>query len=67
MRTQAEDLPQDRQQPQDHQQNARGESNRSAHEIEEEAFDEVPNMALSEIRNKEGIYESIKEFLGRGR
>jgi len=33
----------------------------------EEAFDEVPNMALSEIRNKEGIYDSIKEFLGRGR
>ena len=33
----------------------------------EEAFDEVPNLALSEIRNKEGIYESIKEFLGRGR
>ena len=33
----------------------------------EEAFDEVPNLALSEIRNKEGIYDSIKEFLGRGR
>ena len=33
----------------------------------EEAFDEVPNLALSEIRNKDGIYESIKEFLGRGR
>ena len=33
----------------------------------EEAFDDVPNLALSEIRNKEGIYESIKEFLGRGR
>ena len=33
----------------------------------EEAFDEIPNLALSEIRNKEGIYDSIKEFLGRGR
>ena len=33
----------------------------------EEAFDEEPNLALSEIRNKEGIYDSIKEFLGRGR
>ena len=32
----------------------------------EEAFDDVPNLALSEIRNKDGIYESIKEFLGRG-
>ena len=28
---------------------------------------DVPNLALSEIRNKDGIYESIKEFLGRGR
>ncbi|MGO9596783.1 MAG: DUF444 family protein [Isosphaeraceae bacterium] len=33
----------------------------------EEAFDKKPNLALSEIRNKEGIYDSIKEFLGRGR
>jgi uncharacterized sporulation protein YeaH/YhbH (DUF444 family) len=33
----------------------------------EEAFDEVPNLALSEIRDKEGIFDSIKEFLGRGR
>ena len=33
----------------------------------EEAFEHVPNLALSEIRNKDGIYESIKEFLGRGR
>jgi len=33
----------------------------------EEAFENVPNLALSEIRNKDGIYESIKEFLGRGR
>ena len=33
----------------------------------EEAFDSVPNLALSEIRNKDGIFESIKEFLGRGR
>ncbi len=33
----------------------------------EEAFENVPNLALSEIRNKEGIYDSIKEFLGRGR
>ncbi len=28
---------------------------------------DVPNRSLSEIRNKDGIYESIKEFLGRGR
>jgi uncharacterized sporulation protein YeaH/YhbH (DUF444 family) len=33
----------------------------------EEAFDDVPNLALSEIRSKDGIYDSIKEFLGRGR
>jgi uncharacterized sporulation protein YeaH/YhbH (DUF444 family) len=33
----------------------------------EEAFEETPNVALSEIRNKEGIYDSIKEFLGKGR
>ncbi len=33
----------------------------------EEAFDDMPNLALSEIRNKEGIFDSIKEFLGRGR
>ena len=33
----------------------------------EEAFEDVPNLALSEIRNKDGIYESIKEFLGKGR
>ena len=33
----------------------------------EEAFEHEPNLALSEIRNKDGIYESIKEFLGRGR
>ena len=33
----------------------------------EEAFDEEENLALSEIRNKEGIYDSIKEFLGRGK
>lgn len=33
----------------------------------EEAFEDVPNLALSEIRNKDGIYDSIKEFLGRGR
>ncbi len=33
----------------------------------EEAFEEVPNLALSEIQDKEGIYDSIKEFLGRGR
>ena len=30
----------------------------------EEAFEDVPNLALSEIRNKEGIFDSIKEFLG---
>lgn len=33
----------------------------------EEAFENVPNLALSEIQDKEGIYDSIKEFLGRGR
>lgn len=33
----------------------------------EEHFEEEPNLALSEIRNKEGIFDSIKEFLGRGR
>lgn len=33
----------------------------------EEAFDDVSNLALSEIRDKEGIFDSIKEFLGRGR
>lgn len=33
----------------------------------EEVFDDEPNVALSEIQNKEGIYDSIKEFLGRGR
>ena len=33
----------------------------------EEAFEDEDNLALSEIRNKEGIYDSIKEFLGRGR
>ncbi len=33
----------------------------------EEAFEEEENLALSEIRNKEGIYDSIKEFLGRGK
>ena len=32
----------------------------------EEAFEDEENLALSEIRNKEGIYDSIKEFLGRG-
>ncbi len=33
----------------------------------EEHFEDEPNLALSEIRNKEGIMDSIKEFLGRGR
>lgn len=33
----------------------------------EDAFDEVPNLALSEIRDKDAIYDSIKVFLGRGR
>jgi uncharacterized sporulation protein YeaH/YhbH (DUF444 family) len=33
----------------------------------EEAFEDEENLALSEIRNKEGIYDSIKEFLGRGK
>lgn len=33
----------------------------------EDAFPDTANLALSEIRNKDGIYDSIKEFLGRGR
>ncbi len=33
----------------------------------EEAFEDEPKLALSEIRDKDGIYDSIKEFLGRGR
>lgn len=33
----------------------------------DDAFDDEPNMALSEIRDKDGIYESIKVFLGKGR
>jgi uncharacterized sporulation protein YeaH/YhbH (DUF444 family) len=33
----------------------------------EEHFEDVPNVALSEIRDREGIYDSIREFLGRGR
>ncbi len=33
----------------------------------EQHLDAAPNLALSEIRNKEGIMDSIKEFLGRGR
>jgi uncharacterized sporulation protein YeaH/YhbH (DUF444 family) len=33
----------------------------------EEHFEDEPNLALSEIRSKEGIMDSIKEFLGRGR
>ena len=36
------------------------------HELEE-YFEDVPNLALSEIADKEGIMDSIKEFLGRGR
>jgi uncharacterized sporulation protein YeaH/YhbH (DUF444 family) len=36
------------------------------HELEE-AFEDVPNLALSEIRDRDGIYDSIKAFLGRGR
>src|SRR5207244_4369703 len=31
-----------------------------------EAFDSVENVALSEISNKDAIYNSIKEFLGKG-
>ncbi len=33
----------------------------------EDAFDEEPNLALSEIRDKDAIYDSIKVFLGKGR
>ncbi len=32
-----------------------------------DAFDAEPRVALSQIENKEAIYGSIKEFLGRGR
>ena len=32
-----------------------------------ESFPEDERMALSKIENKEGIYQSIKDFLGRGR
>jgi hypothetical protein len=45
VRTQAEDLPQGRQQ-QDSHEDARGGSNDSAPEIEEEAFDEVHEQEL---------------------
>ena len=31
-----------------------------------EAFDGVENVALSEIANKDAIYQSIKDFLGKG-
>jgi uncharacterized sporulation protein YeaH/YhbH (DUF444 family) len=31
-----------------------------------EAFDAVENVALSEIANKDAIYNSIKDFLGKG-
>ena len=31
-----------------------------------EAFDSVENVALSEIANKDAIYNSIKDFLGKG-
>src|SRR5438477_9233368 len=31
-----------------------------------EAFDSVENVALSEISNKDAIYNSIKDFLGKG-
>jgi hypothetical protein len=32
-----------------------------------EAFAGAENVALSEIPDKDGIYGSIKEFLGKGR
>jgi hypothetical protein len=31
-----------------------------------EAFDGIENVALSEISNKDAIYNSIKDFLGKG-
>jgi uncharacterized sporulation protein YeaH/YhbH (DUF444 family) len=31
-----------------------------------EAFDAAENVALSEIANKDAIYNSIKDFLGKG-
>lgn len=33
----------------------------------EEHFDGDDRMALSEVKDKEGIYQSIRDFLGRGR
>lgn len=32
-----------------------------------EAFNDTENVALSRIENKDGIYDSIKEFLGKGK
>ena len=32
-----------------------------------EAYAEDERVALSKIENKEGVYQSIKDFLGRGR
>ena len=32
-----------------------------------EAFPEDERLAVSKIENKDGIYQSIKDFLGRGR
>ena len=31
-----------------------------------ESFDGVENVVLSEIANKDAIYNSIKDFLGKG-
>jgi uncharacterized sporulation protein YeaH/YhbH (DUF444 family) len=32
-----------------------------------EAFGEEPKVALSEVEDRNGIVDSIKDFLGRGR
>jgi len=32
-----------------------------------EAYAEDQRVALSKIENKDGVYQSIKDFLGRGR
>ncbi len=32
-----------------------------------EAFNETENVSLSRIETKDGIYDSIKEFLGKGK
>lgn len=35
--------------------------------LKKESADEIENLATSEIRNRDGILDSIKDFLGRGK